>query len=175
MLFEVHTIYDPDTIRELKATISGGGRPGRQKSTRRGVLIAGVICLAAAAVLSFVLHNDLMGMLLLVCGIILLCIGASLDGYVDRRRQKEEKKGEQRGAAESVSTFEKHFFTVRNDKGEKSYPYTACQKLLENESHFILMLGDWHAVALDKSGFVTGEAEDFRSFLQEICGKEWNS
>lgn len=175
MLFEVHTVYDPDTIRELKATISGGGRPGRQRSARRGVLIAGVVCLAAAAVLSFVLCNDLMGILLLVCGIILLCIGASFDGYVDHRRQKEEKKGEQQGAAESVSIFEEHFFTVHNSKGEKTYPYTACRKLLENDCHFILMVGDWHAVALDKSGFVTGEAEDFRTFLPEVCGKEWNS
>lgn len=175
MRFEVHTIYDPDTIRELKATISGGDRPGRQKSARRGVLIAGVICLAAAAMLSFGLHNDLMGMLLLVCGIILLCIGASLDSYVDHRRKKEEKKDEQCGRAESVSIFEERSFTVRNDKGAKTYPYTACQKLLENDGHFILMLGDWHAVALDKSGFVTGEAEEFRTFLREACGKEWNS
>ena len=131
MLFEVHTIYDPDTIRELKATISGGGRPGRQKSTRRGVLIAGVICLAAAAVLSFVLHNDLMGMLLLVCGIILLCIGASLDGYVDRRRQKEEKKGEQRGrrrASPPLRSTPSQSETTRGRRAIPIRPARSCWK-----------------------------------------------
>lgn len=175
MLFEVHTVYDPDTVRALKDTISGRGRSSRQASARRGVLIAGGVCLAAAAVLFWGLHNDVAGILLLVCGIILLCIGASLDRFLDRRRKKEEKKETKQAVSESVSVFDETSFTVRNEKGEKTYPYAACQKLLENDSHFILMVGDWHAVALDKAGFVTGEAESFRTFLQEASGKVWNS
>lgn len=173
MEFQVHTIYDSATVRELQDLINGAGKERRKKTVRRNVLALGVVCLAGAAVSAVAAGNDVLAIVLLLAGILLLSIGAVFPAYLTVRQDREDRKNGKRQAQESDVCFSEDGFLIRNRRGERNYTYQSCLQLLEGPRHFVIMLGDTRAVALDKDGFLAGDPEEFRAFLEERTGKRW--
>ncbi len=168
MRFQVHTVYDSETVRELQNTIQENIPAARTRTVRRNLLLGGAACLAGAALLAIVFDNSLMAIVPLICGIILVSTGASFHSTLAARREKEARKDVP--VSETDVFLEEDSFQVLNQKGAAAYAYAGCTALLENQRHFILMLGNQHAVALDKEGIQGGTAEALRAFLQEKTG-----
>lgn len=175
MEFQVHTTYDAAAVRELQDLINGAGKEERKKSVRRNVLILGAVCLVGAGASAFVAENDVLAIVLLLAGILLVSIGAVFPAYLTVRQDREDQKNSKRPVQESEVCFLEDGFLVRNQRGEKHYGYQSCRQLLEGPRHFVIMLGDTRAVALDKAGFQTGDPETFRDFLEERTGKRWKT
>ena len=78
-----------------------------------------------------------------------------------------------KGRIDHVFIFSETELTVEIPGLERSvYPYSAFLAAYERNGYFTLLIDKRHAFIIDKSGFSSGDPEQFRSFLQERLGKE---
>ena len=62
--------------------------------------------------------------------------------------------------------FYENYFRVKNTIGNSKLKYYKLYRVYENENYFYLYLNKDNCLILEKSGFMIGSTDDFRSFMK---------
>lgn len=66
--------------------------------------------------------------------------------------------------------FYEKYFKIKNKMGSFKLKYHKIYKAYENENFFYLYINKDYAFILEKSGFITGNENDFRKFIKSKLG-----
>ncbi len=103
----------------------------------------------------------------LLGGIMLACILSEdrVNGIVGLRHTPADSR-----VVNTAFPEEESCFICRSQAGEKWWPYSQIERVVENRDYFALLLDRKHGQVFDKKGFSWGTEEEFKALLQKKTG-----
>lgn len=88
-----------------------------------------------------------------------------INGYIAIKRMLP-------GLVSSTVTFSPESYFSQTEIGSSQFSYSNIIALAENKDYFVFVFSANHAQVYDKKKLTCGTVEQFRSFIQEVTGKE---
>ena len=88
-----------------------------------------------------------------------------INGYVARKRMLP-------GLEKAIVTFNEEGYRSETELGSSEFKYGSIMLLAETADYFVFVFSQSHAQVYDKKSIVGGTIEEFRTFIQNVTGKE---
>ena len=157
--FVNHTTYDLKALGAMNRLAELSVR--REKSRRtKGIcgvlgligLVGGVYCYP---------HQNLVGSLMMLYGVILLILLISWKNFQLRSSQRQLPQG----MKECTYEFDEEEIICTTAAGEQRYSYEQVFAVVSDMAWYVIFFDASHGIILDKNGFSVGDARDFKAFI----------
>lgn len=157
--FVNHTTYDLKALGAMNRLAELSVR--REKSHRtKGVCgVLGLVGLVGGVYLYP--HQNLVGSLLMLYGVILLVLLMSWKNFQLRSSQRQLP----RNMRECTYEFDEEEIICTTEAGEQRYPYEQVFAVVADLEWYVIFFDASHGIILSKSGFTTGDPKDFKAFI----------
>lgn len=88
-----------------------------------------------------------------------------INGYVARKRMLP-------GLEKAIVTFNEDGYRSETELGSSEFKYGSIVLLAETADYFVFVFSQSHAQVYDKKSIAGGTIEEFRTFIQNVTGKE---
>lgn len=88
-----------------------------------------------------------------------------INGYVARKRMLP-------GLEKAIVTFNEEGYRSETELGSSEFKYGSIMLLAETADYFVFVFSQSHAQVYDKKSIAGGTIEEFRTFIQNVTGKE---
>jgi len=88
-----------------------------------------------------------------------------INGYVARKRMLP-------GLEKAIVTFNEEGYRSETELGSSEFKYSSIMLLAETADYFVFVFSQSHAQVYDKKSIAGGTIEEFRTFIQNVTGKE---
>ena len=166
MEFCFDTVYDKKALsvmaRSLRKTL-------RRKHSRRSrvfgtILTVLAIMLALHDLPSFSFRNGVTLFVALIL-VFVLIFEDTLNGLIAKKRMLT-------GTERAKSVFSEESYASATAIGESVFYYENIAALAESKDYFVFLFSFSHAQIYDKRSLTGGSAEEFRTFIENRCGKK---
>ena len=106
-------------------------------------------------------HQNLVGSLLLLYGVILLLVAISWKNFQLRSSQRQLP----RGMRECTYEFDEEEIICNTEAGITRYSYEQAFAVVSDQNWYVIFFDMSHGIILDKAGFTTGDAMSFKAFI----------
>ena len=124
------------------------------------------VVVAYMVIFNIVYHNYIIAIFITVIGIVGYIFN---NNYQKKVVRKERKSSKIRNQEEIDFRFYNYVFIVISKKGKKKIRYHKLYRVNGDNQNFYLYLDKTHALIVSKSGFIKGNAKDFKTFISKKC------
>ena len=148
--FVNHTTYDIKALSALNRLAEASVRKEKSRRTKSLCWLLGVVGLVGGAYCYP--HQNLVGSLLLLYGVILLLVAISWKNFQLRSSQRQLPRGMR------ACTYE-------FDEEEIICNTEQAFAVVSDQTWYVIFCDMSHGIILDKAGFTTGDAMSFKAFI----------
>ena len=157
--FVNHTTYDIKALSALNRLAEASVRKEKSRRTNSLCWLLGVVGLVGGAYCYP--HQNLVGSLLLLYGVILLLVAISWKNFQLRSSQRQLP----RGMRECTYEFDEEEIICNTEAGITRYSYEQAFAVVSDQNWYVIFFDMSHGIILDKAGFTTGDAMSFKAFI----------
>ena len=169
MEFKFETAYNQEAITVMAKALR---RTVRKKRSHRSHIF-GVLVIILALLLTLPLGGkafvlDFKTIITWLVAAILcftLIFEDKINGYVARKRMLP-------GLDKATVTFNEEGYRLETELGSSEFKYGSIMLLAETADYFVFVFSQSHAQVYDKKSIAGGTIEEFRTFIQNVTGKE---
>lgn len=172
MRYEVETAYDIQTLQKLEKILNQTLRAGRIRATRIIAFIIGVFSICYGLLWLWAYFNVSSNELLIpalsgfLAGGLFILLALFYDKYLQRRKRKNNSQ-----TIAYRYSFDKNGYTTEIGQKRMHSAYNIIKSLYSDDSCYVLMLNRRSGFLLNKSDFTSGNADNFREFIEKQTGK----
>ena len=145
--------------RRLNRLAEASVRKEKSRRTKSLCWLLGVVGLVGGAYCYP--HQNLVGSLLLLYGVILLLVAISWKNFQLRSSQRQLP----RGMRECTYEFDEEEIICNTEAGITRYSYEQAFAVVSDQNWYVIFFDMSHGIILDKAGFTTGDAMSFKAFI----------
>ena len=169
MEFKFETAYNQEAITVMAKALR---KTVRKKRSHRSHIF-GVLVIILALLLTLPLGGkafvlDFKTIITCLVAAILcftLIFEDKINGYVARKRMLP-------GLEKAIVTFNEDGYRSETEIGSSEFKYSTIMLLAETADYFVFVFSQSHAQVYDKKSIAGGTIEEFRTFIQNVTGKE---
>ena len=145
--FVNHTTYDIKALSALNRLAEASVRKEKSRRTKSLCWLLGVVGLVGGAYCYP--HQNLVGSLLLLYGVILLLVAISWKNFQLRSSQRQLP----RGMRECTYEFDEEEIICNTEAGITRYSYEQAFAVVSDQNWYVIFFDMSHGIILDKAGF----------------------
>ena len=157
--FVNHTTYDIKALSALNRLAEASVRKEKSRRTKSLCWLLGVVGLVGGAYCYP--HQNLVGSLMMLYGVILLILLISWKNFQLRSSQRQLPQG----MKECTYEFDEEEIICTTAAGEQRYSYEQVFAVVSDMAWYVIFFDASHGIILDKNGFSVGDARDFKTFI----------
>ena len=165
MKFTCHTTYNPKALTAMARAVR---KTVRAKTSRMAHIYAWIV-MGVTLVAFFLSWGEpwRMGIdaAILVGLLLIQWKEDAINGYFAKRKALP-------GTESAHTTFYPDGYVVKTETAESRWQYDKIMALAETKGYILFVMGEHHALAMDKTALEGGSLQEFRHFLEETTGKQ---
>lgn len=157
--FVNHTTYDLKALGAMNRLAELSVRREKSRRTKGICGVLGLIGLVGGVYCDP--HQNLVGSLMMLYGVILLILLISWKNFQLRSSQRQLPQG----MKECTYEFDEEEIICTTAAGEQRYSYEQVFAVVSDMAWYVIFFDASHGIILDKNGFSVGDARDFKAFI----------